>query len=83
VSCAARELAAAWCRLRVCSRQNLTGPATDRLDAIGAIGIARCFTYGGAKGRVLHDPAVPPAVGARRELSGWRSGPRHSARPQD
>ncbi|MFF5383764.1 HD domain-containing protein [Pedobacter suwonensis] len=39
----------------------------DRLDAIGAIGIARAFTYGGFKNRVLYDPAILPEKHLNKE----------------
>ena len=39
----------------------------DRLDALGAIGIARCFAYGGHAGRLIYDPAVAPVMHATAE----------------
>ena len=47
----------------------------DRLDAIGALGVARCFTYGGAKRRVLHDPSIlprPPGLSTEEYRNGER-----------
>ena len=39
----------------------------DRLDAIGAIGIARTFNYGGFKNRTLYDPEIAPNSGMTKE----------------
>jgi uncharacterized protein len=39
----------------------------DRLDAMGAIGIARAFNYGGFKNRQLYNPAIKPKMNMTKE----------------
>ena len=39
----------------------------DRLDAIGAVGIARCFNYGGFKNRSLYNPEIKPKLNLTKE----------------
>jgi uncharacterized protein len=39
----------------------------DRLDAMGAIGIARAFNYGGFKNRGLYNPAIQPNLNMTKE----------------
>jgi uncharacterized protein len=39
----------------------------DRLDALGAVGIARCFTFGGARGNPIYLPDVKPNLNMSKE----------------
>ncbi len=39
----------------------------DRLDAVGAIGVARTFAYGGHKGRAIYNPEQKPVIHQTKE----------------
>ncbi len=60
----------------VASREAAVVQDADRLEALGAIGIARAFAYGGARGQLIYDPEVSPVL--HHDFASYRQGSRHT-----
>ncbi len=62
-------------KTKMSSKEGMVVQDADRLDAIGAIGVARTFAYGGHKNREIYNPNIKPEVHNSFEEYKKNSGP--------